>query len=240
MINFHIDITHPLGRYLTFKEGVEALGGVVVNDPEQADWYIRWNNIGPYPKDRCLVAENAYLGDSANRPYYALAVGGHNGSGYTPDIEGRWDRMELKLKPWYEIGDWILICTQRGIGSPEMAMPEWWSRGLEETLQTDKHIEIRKPPSRDTTQRSLEEHFNRAWAVVVWTSNVGTLALMEGIPAFLCGPHHICKDAMITDLSLIENPPRMARLPAFNQLASAQFTHEEIQSGWVLELLCSL
>ncbi len=231
-----IDIIRPLKRFQIFEEGVKNFAELT-QDKEEADWAICWNHTD-FPSLRTIVAENPYLSDSAGRPYYALSVGGHNGSGRTSALD-RWDHMELKPEPWRDTGDWILVCTQRGIGTGEMRMSAYWPMVIHKQLfeLTEKHIEIRKPPSRDFTQKPLQEVFERAFAVVIWTSNVGTLALYSGIPVYLCGPHHIMEDAMERDLSNIDTPSYLNRDKAFRRLSGAQFTHEEIRSGFALELL---
>ena len=111
-MNFYIDIhppRHPLRRYQLFEEAVASIQGSVVDSPEEADFFVRWNQCGVFSPDRTIVAENGYLSDSADRPYLALSLGGHNGSGKTPLIEGRWEQMELKPKPCQDTGDWIVV-----------------------------------------------------------------------------------------------------------------------------------
>jgi len=147
--------------------------------------------------------------------------------------------MEIPLKPWGDGGDWILLCPQRGIGAPGMAMPEMWHVEMEEALRerTGRHVEVRMPPSRMYGQPPLDEHLSRAHCVVVWTSNVATHALLAGVPAFYCGEAHIMSGAMKHGIEDIETPARGDRQAAFRSLAWAQWTDEEIRSGEAFKAL---
>lgn len=237
----------PLQRFLRFKNGLEAAGlRVVYRDfdcqPVEPDdiavsWNLREEIVARYPRNRILVAENGYLAAANGDKYYALAWGGHNGSGEWPHSDGadgtRFARLERTLAPMRHSGDWVLVCPQRGIGLPPMRMPDGWRDDVVAGLRavTNRHIEVRKPPSRDKAQPALDWHFDRAWCVVVWTSNVATLALAHGIPVIQEGPAHILRPALGTSIAEIESPPHGDRTVAYNRLGWAQWSLAEIESG---------
>ena len=246
----------PLKRFEMFREGLQHIGYQVDHRPEVTDLLVIWNRYrdGAELADRfddegkpVIVAENAYIPeDGAGRRYTALALDGHNGSGRI-HVGGkeRWERMEVELRPWRDGGEWILLCSQRGIGAPGMAMPplffEIARRWILDFPQNHHfHIEERKPPSRDTSQAELAGLWCKLQAVVVWTSNMATEALIQGIPAVYLGPHHIMEGAC-GSLRHLPNPDKPDREKAFQRLAWAQWTKEEIQHGhpfaWLLSSL---
>ena len=67
--------------------------------------------------------------------------------------------------------------------------------------------------------------------MVVWASNCATLALLCGIPAFYCAPHHVLEGALGRDLRMIDSPFHFDRRSAFESMAWAQWTMEEIEQG---------
>jgi hypothetical protein len=233
-----------------FRDGFQRLGYQVETKPGISDLLVTWNKYGEDGElaDKfCaaglpnLVAENAYISpDMSGRRYTALARTGHNGSGWTP-YEGpeRWDRMEMRPSPWQNNGDWILLCAQRGLGAPGMAMPKGFMSEIKEMIETltGRHVETRAPPSRVQGQRDLWALWPRLHCIVVWTSNMATVGLLNGIPAIYMGPHHIMEGSARHGLELIEEPGWLDREPAFKRMAWAQWTREEIQSGEAMKCL---
>ena len=240
----------PLKRFEMFRDGFEKLGYAVNSKPVMSDVLVIWNRYREggeladkyaMEMNKVIVAENAYISpDSAGRKYTALSLDGHNGSGWTP-YEGpeRWTRMEIDLHSWRKEGSWILVCGQRGLGAPGMAMPKTFMGEIREMLQktTGRHIEMRDPPALHQNQRPLKELWPLLGAVVVWTSNMATIALINGVPAFYMGPHHIMDGGAIHGVDEILKPTYPDREAAFRRLAWAQWTREEIVSGEALEYL---
>jgi len=52
-----------------------------------------------------------------------------------------------------------------------------------------------------------------------------------GIPVFFEAPQHVLGAAMCRDVRSINNPPMPDRLPAFERMAWAQWSLDEIRSG---------
>lgn len=240
----------PLKRFEMFRDGFLKLGYAVNHKPVMADILVTWNRYrgdgqlaDKYEAEgkKVIVAENAYISpDSANRKYTALSKHGHNGSGWTP-YEGpeRWNKMEIELMPWRNDGEWILLCGQRGLGAPGMAMPQNFMSGTRDMLEktTGRHVELRDPPARTGGQRPLKELWSKLHAVVVYTSNMATVALINGVPAFYMGPHHIMEGAAFHGIENIEGNIWTDREAAFRRLAWGQWTREEITTGYALEML---
>jgi hypothetical protein len=240
----------PLKRFEMFRDGFLKLGYTVNHKSVMADMLVIWNRYREGGKladefeaemNGVIVAENAYISpDSAGRKYTALSRTGHNGSGYTPYAgPERWARMEIDLHAWRKTGDWILLCGQRGLGAPGMAMPKSFMGEVREMLQTTtgRHIEMRDPPALHQNQRPLKELWPLLSAVVVWTSNMATVSLINGVPAYYMGPHHIMAGAATNGVDKILEPTYPDREAAFRRLAWAQWTREEIESGEALKWL---
>lgn len=209
-----------------------------------------------------LVAENGYLGKGGTTPkfdvvggveaghYYALAIGGHNGSGrWHWGGPERFAALDVDLKPWRTGGDYILVCPSRNFGRPDLIMPHGWLKQTVDALRnvSPLPVVVRDHPGNDRPKRPLAEDLERAAAVVVWASSAGVHALVHGIPVHAGAPHWICKDAALDSvkavLDLIAPSPWMAmglensRLREMQRMAWAQWTVDEIASGKPFDLL---
>lgn len=224
---------------------------------EPGDVLVIWNRYGDYADcaDACeraggavLVCENGYLGaDRRGRQNYAIALHGHNGSGTWPGIglprpagySARWQLLELRRANWRKGGSHILVCDQRSIGSPRMASPAGWARAaaLELARHTDRPIRVRPHPASSAVRDGLvsvaplADDLRDAWAVVVWSSNCASHALLAGIPVFASAPHIVTEPAVNRGLERIERPLLGGRAEAFARLAWAQWSIEEITAG---------
>jgi len=196
-----------------------------------------------------LVAENGYLGQGGSTPkfdvvggveaghYYALAIGGHNGSGswYSGGPE-RFAALNVELKPWRSKGDHILVCPSRNFGRPDLIMPSSWLKQTGDALRKVSKLPVivRDHPGNDRPKRQLAQDLERAAAVVVWASSAGVHALVQGIPVHAGAPHWICGTASVAIEQLLQ-PTHTAqhalRLWALQRLAWAQWTVDEIASG---------
>lgn len=195
-----------------------------------------------------IVAENGYLNRGGGTPkfdvhegvrpehYYALAVGGHNGSGqWWPQSGERWTRLGIELQPWRNGGEEVLVCPSRGFGRPDLIMSSDWAERVVDVLRQrcKLPIRVRPHPGNSRPGRELEHDLDRAAAVVVWGSSSGVHALIRGIPVICAAPSWICKAAA---LAVDEWPVAMSqampdRHAAFSALAWAQWTVEEIATG---------
>jgi hypothetical protein len=192
-----------------------------------------------------LVAENGFVGrDAEGRQLYQLARGRHAGFGDFVVGQGdRWAGLGIALEPWHREGDHVLVCSQRGIGTPPVAMP---SDFVTRATLLLKHYTRRKlvfryhpetPQGRE--QPSLESQLAGAHACVIWTSSAGVTALASGVPVFYIAERWILEGAASRDLTLIDNPPRPDRMPAFQRMAWAQWKVDEIEAGTPFRFLCT-
>jgi hypothetical protein len=219
-------------EYATVEAGLVAAGYAI---SEQSDVSVVWG-ARDQPPGKVLVAENGYL-DGTGGPYVALAVGGHNGSGEQPRRRPeRWARLGVELKPWRDGGKHILVCPSRGLKTAAMRQPAGWLERTVEELRrhTDRPIKVRPHPGNwkaNPPKVPVEDDLRDAYACVIWASSAGVKALVEGVPVIYTAPHWICAEAASNSLADIADPPRPDRTPAFECLAAAQWSLDEIASG---------
>lgn len=247
----------PEYRWEAFVKGAQSRGYEVVScEPRLVpsrvhpdDLVVVWNlssrsmmaaEKARSSKARVMVAENGYLTpDQHGRIYYSVAMDGHNGSGrWRTGDAGRLHRLGAVVSPWQHNTDGhVLVCDQRGIGSPTMRSPYGFAdnaakqvrAGLAKRGMMNKVV-VRPHPGRHAGQPKLEDALQGACAVVVWSSNVANLALARGIPAYTAAPHHV--NAAVQPLERLyefERPEGL--LAAFSRLAWHQWHVKEIESG---------
>lgn len=254
----------PEYRSDAFVAGAGVAGYRVVHSGEppesmsREDLLVTWNLYGRYAAakevaDRAgaptIVTENGYFGRDRNGvQYYAMSLAradgaGHNGSGRWPaGGPERWDRHGISLAPWRTRGDHVLVADQRGIGSEMMRSPRGWSDGIRSRLTslTRRPVWYRPHPGRNLPGNTLDQDLTNCWAVVVWSSNVATTALIRGIPAFYEAPHISCQGGAQKGLERIDDPALTDRLAAFRRAAWGQWNVREIASGEPYRLLLQL
>lgn len=238
----------PHYRAHAFRQGLANAGYQVRNAwPSSAqpdDLLVIWNRYEDYDRiathfERCggkvLVAENGYLGnDFSGDKWFALAVGGHGGSGSWPSGGAeRWDSFGVELKPWQSGGDEILILPQRGIGQIGVTMPLGWGDKTRNELRfkTARNVRIREHPGKKNSGPTLEEDLSKAWACVTWGSGAALKALMHGVPVFYAYEKWIGASAALPLSDDLENRFTGDRLPMFRKLAWAMWNCSEIISG---------
>lgn len=250
----------PHYRHEAFGAGLKAAGYQVLRQQrphgigKPGDVLVIWNRYGDFHRtavdfENCggtvIVAENPYFGfkgDNGEPTGYALALHGHNGSGeWFPGDASRFEAMGVPVAPWQQNDNGhILVCGQRGIGSPRMASPPDWHNQAARKLAglTKRRIVVRThPEGPQKPARPLAEDMAGAWAVVIWSSSSGIQALVQGIPVFFDAPHWICEKAAPQGLRLgppdLEKPWRndVNRMTALREMAWAQWSLDEIARG---------
>jgi len=201
-----------------------------------------WERCGA----KVLIAENGYIGKDANgHQYYAMAMNGHNGSGrWHIGDEDRLAKLGIELKPWQNNSGHILICGQRGIGSPSMASPPAWHIEVLKHLKkrgSPYELRLRNHPGNNAPQVPLEKDLTGASGCLVWSSSSGVRALAMGIPVCYAAPHWVCARAAVrfNDKEWIAAFLRddAKRLEAMRRMAYAQWTLNEIASGEAFDAL---
>lgn len=189
---------------------------------------------------RVAVCEEGYIREVRGRRHFALALDDHNGAGrWRVGDARRWESFGIAPAPWRRGGRTILLREQRGIGSARMASPPLWhddaARRLERLTQRPvvfrPHPRSRLYAAAAKAQPPLDAALAEAHAVVTWASSLAVQALIAGVPVFYEAPHIVCAGACTRGLEEIDDPPRPDRRPAFERLAWAQWSLDEIASG---------
>lgn len=238
----------PHYRRDAFVQGLDNAGFNLTDRPEKAHAVLLWNRIGSghhvamAAEEKgipVLIAENAYLGnDWLGDRWYAMSRTHHNGAGFWPDHGGaRWDSLGASLTSWRSGGAEIVVLPQRGIGPPGVRMPPDWECRVRSRLASyGMPVRIRRHPGQSTATPLLVDLQNAA-AVVTWGSGAGIKALAAGIPVL----HDFGQWIGAQASAPIGEPIRRNdadRLAMFQRLAWAQWTLDEIRSGFAItELL---
>lgn len=239
----------PHYRRAAFVDGLTRAGYGIVEraSPKHGDVLVIWNRYGGeadlWERDggRVIVAENGYIGvDDNGIQHYALALGGHNGSGtWQSGGNERFENLGIEVKPWRSAGEHIVIRGQRGIGSAGMASPPQWhvnaSRDLLRLSARRQVIQTHpgKPACDPFVAAEIINALAGAWAMCIWSSAAGVRALVEGVPVFYAAPHWICAGAAVRGVGNVEKPQRddAARYDALTRMAWAQWSIAEIATG---------
>jgi len=251
----------PVYRHEAFIAGLKAAGYDYIAGPptvvSPGDVLCCWNRyLGVHETATAfearggvvVVAENGYLGPGGISPHsqnprewFALAIGGHNGSGkWNVGGSERWQALGVALEPWRVTGEQIVICPNRPFGRPGTAMAPTWAQDAAERLRklSDRPIRIRPHPGNEPPKTPLERDLEGAYACVIWGSSAGVQALVKGIPVVCESPSWIAKSASSPGLDSIQLDSQK-RYDAMCALAWSQWHVEEIQSGVAFEHLLS-
>lgn len=230
-------------------------------------WSVLWNG---------RMAKNKTIWDYCqqnNIPVIVLEVGGINrGTTWKVGINGinreayfgepgnpgdRAEKFNLKLKPWIEDGEHIIVCGQHDKSHQWRNMPPmstWVYDTISELRKhTDRRIVFRphprcrlsgiehefknvvrqEPAQVPNTYDDFDFGVDNAYAVVNWSSNPASHAVINGVPVFV-GPESLAWPVGNPMLSTINDPLKPDRTQWLNDLAYTEWTIEEIQKGEAL------
>ena len=238
----------PYYRRKSFEDGLRRVGFKLVNSlvPEgPEDWLIIWNRKAGRDEAQAdqwealggtvIVAENGYL-QKVDKTTYAISVHGHNGSGWFPvGDEDRFSKLGFALKPWRAGGTEIVIRGQRGIGSTLMASPPNWAEKIahpEVRRLTSVPVRVIPHPGNHAPKVDPVRDLSYAFAMVIWCSSMGVLALVEGIPVFYAAPKWVCSEGGSVLSKFPEcNRNESHRVSALHHMSHGQWGFEEIAQG---------
>ena len=175
----------------------------------------------------------------------------------------RADALGLLLKPWRnnENGPIVIACQHS-------ASEQWRQQKRPGTWVFEAIQEIRKHTEKEVIIRphprcrvdGIQHEFNNvriqepmkipgtyddfdfkiedAYAVVNWSSNPATHAILEGIPVFV-GPSSLAYEVGNPDYTTINNPLKPDRTQWLNDIAYTEWTIDEISAGLPLKRLTS-
>ena len=242
---------YPDGRNIAFVEGMHHAGFTQV-DSVDADYALTWNLRSREAREalsragQVIVCEEGYTRhEIPDIKHFAIGIGGHNGSGVLrigPSGRGA-SVFGLSPKPWRpeRPGGHILLCDQRGFGSPSMASPEGFVDRATARIRecTNRRIIVRPHPrNRHVKPRktTLMEDLENCHAVVTWASAAAITAVIQGVPAYHFAPFCAASPAVQAQwqhLPTLDNPltSDTQRNQGLDAMAWQQFTIDEIRDG---------
>lgn len=169
----------------------------------------------------------------------------------------RWKQISknigIRLKPYRNNGEHILICLQRNGGWSMQGLDtvQWLGdtvskirqyspkrpiiiRGHPGDKKTKPSFKLNSPNIRISVNEKLIDDLKNAWATVVYNSSPSVASLIEGIPVFLTDPtpqNSQSYDMANTDLRSIENPVMLDRQSWVERLAMCHWNFDELKSG---------
>ena len=100
------------------------------------------------------------------------------------------------------------------------------------------NVKIQHPQHVTGTYDDFDFDCTNAYAVVNWSSNPATHAVLQGVPVFV-GPDSLAYDVGNTDLTKINNPTKPDRTQWLNDIVYTEWTIEEISTGFPIKRLTS-
>ena len=101
------------------------------------------------------------------------------------------------------------------------------------------NVKIQHPQHVTGTYDDFDFDCTNAYAVVNWSSNPATHAVLQGVPVFV-GPDSLAYDVGNTDLTKINNPTKPDRTQWLNDIVYTEWTIEEISTGFPIKRLTSM
>lgn len=217
---------------------------------------------------RTVIADsNLFLYHDTKNPHYYLR---YSFDGVFPDTgeycdqnpdPTQWNRIQkdmgIRVSPWRNTGNHILLCLQRngGWSMSSMSVPEWTINTISKLRQyTDRPIVIRPHPGDkhaseyinnflkhnslpdvttiSDTSTPLIRNLKYCWAAVAHNSSPTVGAAIEGVPIFVTDPvRSQCRDIANTDLSQIETPAMPDRTAWLHRISQFHWSHADLVSG---------
>lgn len=176
----------------------------------------------------------------------------------------RADALGLLLKPWKfnnEQGDIIIACQHNKSHQwrNQKSVQTWLFDSIDLIRQYTnrqivvrphprcpipaiqyefKNVKVQQPKQIQGTYDDFDFDPTHAYAVVNWSSNPATQAVMAGVPVFV-GPDSLAYDVGNSNLAKINNPSMPDRTQWLNDIAYTEWTIEEISTGFPIKRLTS-
>ena len=164
----------------------------------------------------------------------------------------RFKKLNLKIKPWRNKGDHILIVGQNMFDASLFGIDfVWWVKNTIQFLRrhTDRDIVFRDHPENKDQMKNLIDEYK--WTKQVFYSNEGTIyddlknahctisytsgssidSILAGIPVITCSEYNFLYPISSHSLEDVENPKCGEREQLLYDLAYAQWSVDEIRQG---------
>ena len=164
----------------------------------------------------------------------------------------RFKKLGIKIKPWRNKGDHVLIVGQNMFDASLFGIDfEWWVKNTIQHLRkhTDRDIVFRDHPENKDQMKNLIDTYK--WTKQVTYSNSGTInddlknahctvaytsgssidSMIAGIPVITCSEYNFLWPISSHSLEDVENPKCGEREQLLYDLAYTQWTVDEIKQG---------
>jgi len=129
-------------------------------------------------------------------------------------------------------------------------MPADWAQDVAARLRriTSREVRVRPHPGNSLPAKPLADDLAGAHACVIWSSSAGVHALVAGVPVVCEAPAWVCADCSYQKIETVRTLDDLEkvgdeggeyaavwsarRIAALRRLAWAQFSVEEIESGY--------
>ena len=248
--NFH----WPDWGYKLDKDVEIAFQGLIRNTHELVEIVKRNHNKYYYFDQPYFFATGYQIHKETNSMWYRICVNNTQKTFISKDkkYKKRYEDLysktkdELTLKPWRENGEHILVIP------PSYHTAKWY--GIDRHKWTEQVIkEIKKTSRRPIRVRykyvenadwgtkvskPLKEDLENCWAMVSWHSMCAIEAVVNGVPSFT-SQHSPAKPVSLSldNLDIVDDPHMPDREQWLYSLTGAQFTLDEMKSGYAYNFL---
>ena len=258
--------------FQAFLDSVKNAGDTVLENTDDGNcdiaviWSVLWQgrmakyrNIWQTYRDKNKPVVVLEVGGIKRNETWKIAINGINREAdfANQNVDGeRWKKFNIKLEPWKQIGDKIVICGQHSNSHQwrnNPPMTTWFDQQITEIRRhTEKPIVIRPHPRNSvglntskyknvkivTPQRDrstyddtdLAERLKSAWAVVSHSSNPAMTAVFSGIPVYV-SEASLSYEVGNVSYENINNPNMPDRQEWANKLAYTEWWTDEIAQG---------
>lgn len=191
-----------------------------------------WRGVQASGED-WYYADNAYF-DAVRGTYFRVGKNCLQHPGTGTSTGERFARLGLKIHPWRESGEHILV-TPQSYHFMRVAVRypgNWLNDILCKLPQLTNRTVITRVWNRDKKQlaRDLPTALRGAWALVTFSSGSAISAILAGIPAISTSPDCIAR-RMCGPLVTVKAPWMIDREDWLNVVADQQWTLDEFRSG---------
>lgn len=182
---------------------------------------------------------------------WKIGVNGINAGHYFvqgPKDSTRRKKLGIELQPWKNNDGKIIICSQHAHSQQWAGQPDpiTWTKNIIEEVRkyTDRNIVLRQHPRfkfavsgvEVDDSKPFQQELLDAYCVINHNSNPGIESVIAGVPAIV-DRSSLAAPVSATDISLIENLPRLDREQWANDICWCEWTEDEMREGIPQSLL---
>lgn len=230
------------------------------------DIFVQWNSHlrqGEILKKfkKVLTCENPYVKVNDTKKWCSVGLKCHNDpvqSFKQLDSGERWESFDIELQPWKNhTKDKYLVATQAknfndcGLGTVNNRQPIGWDFTICSYLKSNnKQFRFRTHPNGKNANyipewiplsyghivKDPNDDIIQSLATIVHSSNIATDSLIQGVPVIYTGETIFLKNLCTHGIMNIDNLKYEDRIPHFHHIAWNQYSYDEFESGYVLEV----